>query len=234
MKGLLQWSYTKTSYQRTVSASLDVDAKFASGPRRWSKALSSTVADYDVVGDPRHNVPGHGVNRDIVERPESLLPSLGLLIARELAEQVRAGINRAREERAVKAFEAAGHEAARIENRGVDATAFDVAGGRLQKPVQHGDATLTPGTAFTIPADIAPPSCLLVVATASDPEAQLTLSTADGTYGDLRGRSSTTIEMCPGEGASKPVVQLSTNKAAQARWGVYATDAGSPNSSGQR
>ncbi len=225
---MMQWSYKKTSYSRSVSAGLDVDAKFPSGPRHWSKPLTTAVEDYEVAGDARHNVQGHSANRDIMDRPDTLLPRIGALIADELAKRVRAGINQEREERAVKAFEDAGHEAARIENRGVDAAAFDVAGARVRKPLQHGAADLGADGSFSIPAEVAPPSCLLVVAAASDPEAQLKLSTAGGTHGDLRGGSSAAVEICPGEGTlQRPEVKLTSSKPVQARWGVYATDPGS-------
>jgi hypothetical protein len=225
---MMQWSYKKLSYTRSVSAGLDVDAKFPSGPRHWSKPLATAVQDYEVAGDARHNVTGHSANRDMMDRPDSLLPRIGALIADELAKRVRAGINQEREERAVKAFEDAGHEAARVENRGVDAAAFDVAGARVQKPLQHGGADLAADGAFSIPADLAPPSCLLVVAAASDPEAQLKLSTPGRTHGDLRGGSSAAVEICPGEATpAKAEVKLTSSKPVQARWGVYATAPGS-------
>ena len=225
---MMQWTYKKMSYSRSVSAGLDVDAKFPSGPRHWSKPLATAVEDYEVAGDARHNVEGHSANHDMMDRPDSLLPRIGALIADELAKRVRAGINQEREERAVKAFEDAGHEAGRIENRGVDAAAFDVAGTRVRKPLQHGAADLSADGAFSIPAELAPPSCLLVVAAASDPEAQLKLSTAGRTHGDLRGGSSAAVEICPGEAApQRAEVKLTSSKPVQARWGVYATDPGS-------
>ena len=220
---MLPWSYKKTSYQRSVSVALDVDAKFPSGPRHWSKPLATSVDDYEVAGDARHNVTGHAVARDIIDRPDSLLPLIGRLIVEELATRVRGGINQEREERAIKTLEASGHEVARPENRAVDAAAFDIAGDRIERVAQHGTADLGASGAFAVPAEAAAPSCLLVVGAAEDPEAHLKLTTADGSHADLRGGSVAVIEVCPGEpgGTSPPKVELSSSKAVQARWGVY-------------
>ncbi len=220
---MLPWPYKKTTYQRSVSVALDVDANFLSGAKHWSKPLSTSVDDYDVTSDARHNVPGHAVNRDIIDKPDSLLPLIGRLIAGELAKRVRAGVNQEREERAVKAFETSGHEATRPENRSVDAAAFDIAGARILQAVQHGGASLGAQAPFAIPVELVPPSCLLVVAAAEDPEDHLTLSTTTGSHADLQGASAAALEICPGEdqGGAAPVVQLSASKPGQARWGIY-------------
>jgi len=220
-----EWSYSKTIYERSVSAMLDIDAQFASGPQHWSKELSSSVRDYDIASDVRHNVEGHRVSQEIIDRPESAIPQIGTLIAHEVSEQIRAGINHERQERAEMAFALAGHEAGAVEDRAVDATAFDVVGGRLLQAQRHGDANVVGGKdAYAIPIDVPSMSCLLAVAVAGDAEAQITLSTPDGTHADLRGQSAAVVEMCPGE--TEPltrVINLSANKPIQARWGLYST-----------
>jgi hypothetical protein len=148
-------------------------------------------------------------------------------VATQLAKQVRAGINRERQERAVAAFEQAGHEATRPENAAVDAAAFDLVGARMQKAVQHGGADVTAGgQGFTIQPDSVGQSCLLAVAVADDPDVGLTLETADGSHADRRGRSTAEVEICPGEpGASNAVIHVAAAKPVHARWGLFATAA---------
>jgi hypothetical protein len=222
---MLPWQYKRTSYQRSVSVALDVDAKFPSGPRHLSSPMATSVDDYEVGSDPRHNVTGHAANRDIIDKPDSLLPLIGRMIADELGKRVRAGVSQEREERAVKAFEAAGHEAARPENRPLDAAAFDIGGARVQKPVGYGVVDFAAAGFVTVPVQSAAPMCLLVVASANDPEAHVKLITPDASHADLRGGSVAAIELCPGEPESASV-NVSTTKGAQVRWGAYITAPG--------
>ncbi|HEX8794719.1 MAG TPA: hypothetical protein VF765_27420 [Polyangiaceae bacterium] len=225
---MMPWNYSKTTYQRGVSATLEVEAKFAAGPQHWSTPLSSSVDDYEVAGDARHNVTAHAAARDFIDRPDSLIPRIAQLVATQLAKQVRSGINRERQERAVAAFEQAGHEATRPENAAVDAAAFDLVGARMQKSVQHGGADVAAGDpGFTIQVGSVGPSCVLVVAVSDDPDVGLTLQTEGGSHADRRGRSTAEIEICPGEpGNPSPVVHLTAAKPVHARWGVFATAPG--------
>lgn len=225
---MMPWNYKKTTYQRGVSATLEVEAKFAAGPQHWTTPLSTSVDDYEVAGDSRHNVTAHAAAREFIDRPDSLIPRIAQLVAAQLAKQVRAGINRERQERAVAAFEQAGHEAARPENAAVDAAAYDLVGARIQKSIQHGGADVPAGEpGFAIQAPAPGTSCVLAVAVADDPDVGLTLQTEDGSHADRRGRSTVAIELCPGELASpNPVIHLASAKPVHARWGVFSTAAG--------
>jgi hypothetical protein len=224
---MLPWQYKRTSYQRSVSVALNVDAKFQSGPRHWSSPMATSVDDYEVGNDPRHNVTGHTANRDIIDKPDTLLPLIGRLIADELGKRVRAGVSQEREERAMKAFQAAGHEATRPEYRSVDAAAFDVAGARVQKPLRYGIVSFAAEGEVTIPVAYAAPSCLLVVSVADDPEAHVKLMTPDAAYADLRGTAIAYVELCLGEGSPEATgVKLYASKAGQVRWGAYVTAPG--------
>jgi len=221
------WKYDKTLYSRAISAVLDLEVEFKSGTVRSSQPLSDAVADEEVVADERHNVAGHAPDRDLIERPESLIPRIAEKIAEHLGQGLRAAINKEMQEAALRAFAESGGEAPRPEYRSVDAMAFHAVGRRLRKAVQRGLSTLQPGTPVPLPSaavDLGPDDCILAVAVSEgDTSGSLSLTTVDRSHGDLRGKSFALVEACRDElgEASRVELGLQSPQGASVRWGLY-------------
>lgn len=220
------WSYEKTVYSRSVSAALDLELGFKSGVVRDTQQLSDFVTDEEVTADDRHHVVGHAPDRDMIDRPESLLPRIGEKLAAQLATALQSAIDKEMQEAALRAFEAAGVEAGDPAYRRVDAMAFDAVGKRLRRAVQRGQSTVEPGVSSALPSaalELGPDDCILAVAVSEgDAAGALSLATPNQSHGDLRGQSFALVEVCRGElGDSRAELSLASSKRTTVRWGLY-------------
>lgn len=225
---MAMWDYTKKVYARAISATLEMDIGFQSGPKHSSARLSDAVTDYEVDEDPRHNVKGHSPNRDIIDRPESLLPLIAERLSMHLGKELRAAINKEMQEAAMRSFVESGGEKPKPEYEAVDAMAFEAVGKRLRRAFQRGVATIKPGEPVPLPSaaiELGPRDCLLAVAVSEEStSAAIRLSTSSGTHADLRGKSFALVEVCGSEiqgGAGLGAIVLSANEETRVRWGLY-------------
>jgi hypothetical protein len=226
---MAKWDYTKKVYSRSISASLEMEIGFRSGPRRTSVQLSDAVTDYEVSEDPAHGVTGHSPNRDIIDRPESLLPLIAQRLSIQLGKELRAAINQERQEAAIQAFAESGGELPKAEYRAVDAMAFEAVGKRLRKALHRGLATPKPGDPVSLPSaalEMSPKDCLLAVAVSEgSASVEIRLATPNGSHADLRKKSFAVVELCGSElesgGQTTSELVLSTSEAASVRWGLY-------------
>lgn len=226
---MAKWDYLKKVYSRSITASLELDIGFRSGPRRSAVQLSDAVTDYEVVEDPAHNVKGHSPNQDIIDRPESLLPLIAERLSVQLGKELRAAINQERQEAALRAFTESGGEAPKPEYRTVDAMAFEAVGKRLRKAFHRGLANPEPGQPVSLPSsalELGPKDCLLAVAVSEgSTSAEIGLATPNLSHADLRKKSFAVVEVCGSELQGTEQIGselvLSASEAASVRWGLY-------------
>lgn len=226
---MAKWDYTRKNYSRSISATLEMDLGFRSGSKHSTAQLSDAVTDYDVDDDPGHNVKGHKANRDIIDRPESLLPLIAERLSVHLDKELRAAVNQEMQEAAMRAFAESGGEAPKPEYQAVDAMAFQAVGKRLRKAFQRGAGNPKPGEPVALPSaavDLGPEDCLLAVAVSEgSTSAAIRLSTPSGTHADLRGKSFALVEICgselDGKAGSAGELVLNASEEARARWGLY-------------
>ncbi|MBI5537967.1 MAG: hypothetical protein HY898_34915 [Deltaproteobacteria bacterium] len=226
---MADWTYEKTTYSRSVSAILEMEVGFKDGPHKSTTRLSDSVTDFEVDEDSRHAVQGHKPDRNLIDRPDSLLPLIAERVSAKLGTDLRAAINQEMQESALRAFTEAGGEAPKAEYKPVDAMAFDAVGTRLRKAFQRGTTAVQAGAPLPLPSaaiELGPDDCLLAVAVADQPTtATLTLSTPNRSHADLRGKSFALIEACQSElGASTRSLgelHLGATEAAKVRWGLY-------------
>ncbi len=227
------WNYDKTSYWRTVNATVQVltRAEDAPAPTAVKLPLTYVWEDYDVLPDAVHNVEGHTADRKPMEKPEALVPFVAKECSKRVEEQLRAIMSQSLLDQARKALQTAGDKPA-PEYEPVDATAYHLTQGRLGRSVRRGRSELQGGerrvsVAITEP-NLEADSCLVVAATAEQGgAARLFLASPDQTWGDLRGGAAVALEMCKQDGAAVPeVVHLWSEQPAAVRWSVYVAKRG--------
>lgn len=225
------WTYTKTTYSRTVSVSLRL-ALTPKGrpPRTITQRVSETWTDHEVTADPAHNVPGHEPDRAKVERPEAILPWFALGVARVVAARLPPILEDAELEDARRALSA---DLTKPGFEPVDAKALSMVGARLRRAVLRGRAIVSAGAGSAVPLPtesqaIAEGECLLTVAVLDEGAlpAGITLSTDDGTFADLRGKRVAAVEACAGDMPSRTGAlrfEIKSVSAGEVRWSVYRT-----------
>ncbi len=221
------WTYPKIVYRRATGATLKLAMRSAgeSEPTVVSMKLDHRWEDYEVQADGAHNVKGHEPDRRPIQSDDALVPFVAEKASQMLAVRLRAALSQAAIEQARQAFLAAGNSPSKPGFEAVDAIAFETAGGRIERAVLRGEATLAEGAPFALPvrsAKPAPGACMLAVAVADGASAtDLALASKDGTVADLRGGSLAVIEACDGEPLGE--LSLSSKLGGTARWGLYLT-----------
>ena len=218
------WSYERIDYTRKVSAVIQTDSGSSQGQKHATDPLEFEATDYEVVADSSHNVEGHTARRDFIDSPDSILPNLAQRASDVAIKRLREALSQGAIDAALRALAASGGSA-KTGYETVDAMAFDVVGKRLIKAERYGDASTPAGNTLpTAELALAPGECALAVAASQDTTGEVSLTTDDQRFADVRKRPFATLEICAGEfsAAKTPATQVA---GPGVRWAVYRTRA---------
>ena len=229
------WSYTRTVFQRDVSATLRLEvAPNGASPRAVTVPLASAWHDFEVAADPQHNVEGHTPDRGPIQREDALMPMITRVAAAEAAKQLHAAIEQSEADSARRALAGSSGGEAQPGYELLDATALGVAGGRLRGAIGRGRSFVSPGKALDLPANeahVGPGKCVVAVAAVEGAaDARIALTSHGDRFADRRGKRTALLEICNKEAqAAGPIsLELQVTAPAQVRWSLYATSESAP------
>lgn len=226
---MMPWTYKRVRYERPVSVEVSMRVVPQGGaPQESVTPLRIAIVDDEVLDDPKHKVKGHVPDPALVSRPDELAPRIARQVSTLVAGKLVAVLASEARAATLRALAASGGDANDPDYQLLDATAFEMAGPRMQRTERRGRMTLAGGK-IPIPVGtltVSKDACLLFAAVAEKPAtAVVTLEDAAGNVFDRRGANYAVVEICGRdlEKDASPTVLLDGAKGTEVRWGVYRT-----------